>query len=218
MKRRTFLLSSMITTLLASMARASPLPPWRRVGELRSSGEPALTPKGHVVRGMDHVGITVPDLDAASRFFEEAFDAKPLYDSIKRSDPSFEGPKAEAMLGLAPGTALITMRMMQLGNGPGLELFEMRGPDQRPAARPSDFGFQHVAVYVDDIDYATKRFIGAGGTMISAPNEMTGLEKGKNDVWRYGRAPWGSVIELTCYPSPEEYERETPLRRWKPPI
>jgi catechol 2,3-dioxygenase-like lactoylglutathione lyase family enzyme len=207
MKRRTFLLSSIITTLTG----------WRPVGESRSSGEQALTPTSHVIRGMDHVGITVPNLDAASRFFEEAFDAEPLYDNIKRSDPPVEGPKAEEMLGLAPGMALITMRMMQLRNGPGLELFEMRGPDQHPPARPSDFGYQHIALYVDDIDYAIKRFVAAGGTMISDPNEMTGLEKGKNDVWCYGRTPWGSVIELTTYPSPEEYERETPLRRWKPP-
>lgn len=218
MQRRTFLLSSIITTAIASMARASPLPAGRRVGELlRSSGDQALTSKGHVIRGMDHVGITVPNLDAASRFFEEAFDAKSLYDNIKRSDPPFEGPKAEAMLGLGPGTALVTMRMMQLGNGPGLELFEMRGPDQRPPARASDFGLQHIMVYVDDIDYAINRFVQAGGTMISDPNEMTGLEKGKNDVWCYGRTPWGSVIELITYPSPEEYELETPLRRWKPP-
>ena len=33
------------------------------------------------VRGIDHFGITVPDLDAASRFLEEAFDARPLFDN-----------------------------------------------------------------------------------------------------------------------------------------
>ena len=64
------------------------------------------------------------------------------------------------MLRLAPSTAVVTMRMMQLRNGAGLELFEMHGPDQemhghnqRPAARPSDFGHQHAAVYADDIEY-----------------------------------------------------------------
>jgi hypothetical protein len=75
-----------------------------------------------------------------------------MYDNIKRSDPPFAVPKAEAMLGLAPGTALVAMRMMQLRDGPGLELFEMHGPEQRPTARPNDFGWLHIAVYVDDID------------------------------------------------------------------
>jgi catechol 2,3-dioxygenase-like lactoylglutathione lyase family enzyme len=68
--------------------------------------------KAKPVRGIDHLGITVPDLDAASRFFEEAFDAKPLFDNIKRSDEPFAGAQAEAMVGLAPGTVVVTMRMM----------------------------------------------------------------------------------------------------------
>ena len=42
-------------------------------------------------RGIDHFGITVPDLEAATRFLVEAFDAKPLYDNIKRTDPPFDG-------------------------------------------------------------------------------------------------------------------------------
>jgi hypothetical protein len=60
------------------------------------------------VLGIDHLGITIPDLDAASRFFEQAFDAKPLFDNIKRSDQPFAGAEAEAMVGLAPGTVLVT--------------------------------------------------------------------------------------------------------------
>jgi hypothetical protein len=103
------------------------------------------------------------------------------------------------------------------GRGPGLELFEVRGPDQRPAVRFSDFGLQHFALYVDDLDLATERFVAAGGTMFSGPNEMEGLEKCEGNRWRYGRTPWGSVIELISSPSPQAYERDTPLRRWKPP-
>jgi hypothetical protein len=107
---------------------------------------------------------------------------------IDISDPPFEGVMAEEMVGMAPGTVLVTMRMMQLGNGPGLELFEVRGPDRRPPVRFSDFGLQHFA-----------------------------LEKGEGNVWRYGRTPWGSVIELVSALGAQEYEHHTPLRRWKPP-
>src|SRR5688572_27899751 len=97
------------------------------------------------IRGIDHFGITVPDLEAATRFLEQAFDAKPLYDNIKRTDPPFDGTVGEELVGMAPDAVLVTMRMMQLGNGPGLELFEMRGPDRHPPARLSDFGLQHFA-------------------------------------------------------------------------
>jgi catechol 2,3-dioxygenase-like lactoylglutathione lyase family enzyme len=183
-----------------------------------SSGTQSPMSERKPIRGMDHVGITVPDLDAASRFFVDAFDAKPLYDNIKRTDQPFAGAKAEAMLGVPPGTMLVIMRMMQLGNGPGIELFEMRCADQRPAARPSDFGLQHVAVYVDDIDYAIQRFVAAGGTMFSGANELLGLEKGEGNAWCYGLTPWGSVIELITYPGAKEYEGAGALRRWTPAV
>jgi hypothetical protein len=54
-------------------------------------------------------------------------------------------------------------------------------------------GIDHlgIAVYVDDIDLATERFVAAGGTMFSGPNEMEALEKGEGNRWRYGRTPWG---------------------------
>jgi len=173
-------------------------------------------PERKPIRGIDHFGITVPDLEAATRFFEQAFDAKALYDNIKRSDPPFDGSIGEGLVGMAPDSTLITMRMIQLGNGPGLELFEMRGADQQAPARLSDFGLQHFAVYVDDIELATQRFVAAGGTMFSGPNDTDGQEKGEGHKWRYGRTPWGSLIELICRPNPEVYEDQTPLRRWRP--
>ena len=52
-------------------------------------------------RGIDHFGITVPDLEAATRFLVEAFDAKPLYDNIRRTDPPFEGAIGAGLVGMA---------------------------------------------------------------------------------------------------------------------
>jgi catechol 2,3-dioxygenase-like lactoylglutathione lyase family enzyme len=167
-------------------------------------------------RGIDHVGITVPDLDAASRFLEQALGAVPLYDAITRSDPPKQGSAVEKQLDLAPGTKVTTMRMMRLANGPGIELFEMNGSTQQPPARPSDFGLQHVAVYVDDIDASLRRFVAAGGTILSGPTVMLGVEKGNGDKWAYERAPWGTVIELISYPGAQEYEETAKLRRWTP--
>jgi catechol 2,3-dioxygenase-like lactoylglutathione lyase family enzyme len=34
------------------------------------------------VRGIDHIGITVPDMEAATRFLREAFDAAIVYDTV----------------------------------------------------------------------------------------------------------------------------------------
>lgn len=171
----------------------------------------------HPVRGMDHVGITIADIEQATRFFKEAFGAEVIYDSVKRSDEDVKGPDQESHLHLFPGTIIKAVRMLRLRNGPGLELFEMQGPEQGGPVRPSDYGIQHFAVYVDDINEAVHLFEQAGGTMFSEPLPLKfPPEIGEGNAFCYGRTPWGSVIELITTPSAMPYERQTGLRRWKP--
>ncbi|MGC0786819.1 VOC family protein, partial [Pantoea agglomerans] len=96
----------------------------------------------NVIRGMDHVGITVSDIDEATRFFSDAFGAEVIYDSVSPSDDDVKGEETENILNLFPGTKITTVRMMKLKHGPGLELFEMKGPEQSQPVRPSDYGLQ----------------------------------------------------------------------------
>ena len=168
-------------------------------------------------RGMDHIGITIPDIEEATRFLVAAFDAEPIYDSVKRTDAAVEGDEPESILSLAHGTKITAVRMMKLRVGPGIELFEMKGPEQGQAVRPSDFGLQHFALYVDDIEAAIARFEKAGGTMFTGPQPlMFPTETGKGNFFCYGRMPWGTVVEFISLPSPMPYEHESPLRRWRP--
>lgn len=171
------------------------------------------------VRGLDHIGLTVPDLEGASAFLEHAFGAVRLYDNMVRTDPPYAGPEAESVLGIVPGAAVLAMRLLRIGDGPGLELFEMRVPDdpaRQPPARPSDVGLQHFAVYTDDISLTATRFEEAGGTLLAGPNALLGIEEGLGNRFRYGRTPWGTVVEFISYPSPLAYEKNTDRRRWKP--
>ena len=82
--------------------------------------------------------------------------------------------------------------------------------------RPSDFGIQHICLYVDDID-AAARLAAAGGTLLSEPGDLPGGDAGAGNRYVYTRTPWGSTIELVTYPSPQAYESRTELRRWRPP-
>lgn len=173
--------------------------------------------KSNPARGMDHVGITVQDLEAATRFFQEAFGAEVVYDSVAKEDPSVEGEDPESILRVTKGTTISAVRMLNLQYGPGLELFEMHGPDQSSPVRASDYGLQHFAVYVADIDEAIRLFEAAGGEMFTSPQPlMFPTEVGEGNFFCYGKTPWGSVIELITLPTPLPYEKETPLRRWKP--
>ena len=166
------------------------------------------------VRAIEHVGITVPDMEAATSFFAEAFGAEAIYDML---DEPLAGPAVEAGLGIPSGAVITAIRMLRLGNGPNIELFSYSGTDQRDPVRPSDYGLQHICIYVDEIDAAARRLEGAGGRLLSAPGELPGGDAGEGNRYVYARTPWGTTIELVTYPSPQAYESRTHLRRWRPP-
>ncbi|MER6814204.1 VOC family protein [Spirillospora sp. NPDC000708] len=168
------------------------------------------------VRGIDHVGVTVPDLEAATAFFGAVLGARPLYDTLRREDGPVTGPETERRLGVPAGTEEVAMRMLRLPNGPGLELFEFRGTERRPPALPSDFGWQHVGFYVDDLDGAARSVADAGGVLLGEPQRLPGPEAGDRNRYQYARTPWGSTFELLTYPDPQPYEKDTADRRWTP--
>jgi catechol 2,3-dioxygenase-like lactoylglutathione lyase family enzyme len=167
-------------------------------------------------RGIDHIGLTVPDLETASRFLEESLGAIPLYDLQSPDAPPMAGAAAEMQLGLPNGAKVVHMRLLRLGDGPSLELFQIADATQRSAAALPDFGLQHFAVYVDDLDDAAARFEAAGGELLSSPNPASGAEAGPRNRWLYGRAPWGSLIELITYPNGVRAPDSSP-GRWTPP-
>ncbi|WP_036601013.1 VOC family protein [Olivibacter sitiensis] len=169
------------------------------------------------VRAIDHIGITVPDIAEAAEFLEKAFGATAIYDNIVPADEPTQGPDAEAKLGIAKGTAVVHMRMMRIGDGACIELFEMKVPGQRQQnIIPSDIGLQHFAVYTDDIEKTKEKFLKAGGRLLKGPNDMLGREGGEGNQFMYAVTPWGTFVELITYPSELEIEKTTVLRRWKP--
>jgi catechol 2,3-dioxygenase-like lactoylglutathione lyase family enzyme len=119
--------------------------------------------------------VTVPDIETATRFFEAAFDATTIYDVQKPLAPPMAGEDVERELGLPRGAGIVHMR---LGAGPSLELFQIDRAEQRSSASLNDFGLQHFAVYVDDIVAAAERFKRAGGTLLSPPHRLAGVENG----------------------------------------
>ena len=152
------------------------------------------------IRGLDHIGMTVPDIDQASAFLEKAFGAKVLYDVLPKGGTPFEGAETEQQLGIPKKSRIVHMRLMQIGNGPTIEMFQFQNAKQAKSAALNDFGYQHLALYTDDIDTAAKQFKNAGGTLLSAPHPLAGVEEGANNKGVYGKTPWGSLVELITYP------------------
>lgn len=169
------------------------------------------------IRGIDHIGITVPDIEEATRFLIDALGAELIYQSVAPEDKNLDNEAQQKTLRLVPGTTIKAIRMFKLQHGPGIELFEMHGPDQREPLRASDFGLQHFAVYSDDIGTALQRFNTAGGEVFTTPQPLGfSTEEGAGNCFCYGLTPWGNIVEFITWPTPMPYEQETTLRRWKP--
>jgi catechol 2,3-dioxygenase-like lactoylglutathione lyase family enzyme len=168
------------------------------------------------VRGMDHVGMTVPDIEEATNFFKEAFQAGVCYDVQKPEHDPMKGEEVEKQLGLPDGFSIIHMRLLRIGDGPTIELFQLGNKTDGEPARISDMGLHHFGFYVDDMETASRAFESAGGTLLTDPHPLAGVEDGPRNAGVYGTTPWGSLIELLTYPDGIDYPEESEAERWTP--
>ncbi|WP_158583382.1 antibiotic biosynthesis monooxygenase [Salinisphaera sp. Q1T1-3] len=168
------------------------------------------------IRAIDHVGVTVPNVDEATAFFESAFGAVTVYDVLPKDGEPMAGEGPEHELGLTSGTQIVHMRLMRIGNGPCVEMFQMADAESRQAPRLEDFGLTHFGLYVDDIEAAASRFEQAGGTLLSATHPLAGVEDGERNAGVYGRTPWGMLVEFITYPDGIEYAENQVITRWTP--
>jgi catechol 2,3-dioxygenase-like lactoylglutathione lyase family enzyme len=168
-------------------------------------------------RGIEHIGITVPSIEAAEHFFHAAFGAETLYALIDKDGAPQRGEDMLPRNGLLPGTCIVAMRMMRIAHGPNVELFEVAGARGTTAEGPASMGLHHIALYADDLEAAAARFTQAGGTMMDGPITLSGPEEGPGNRCWFGRTPWGLTIELIHLPSPlalDDAQRSGP--RWIP--
>lgn len=163
-------------------------------------------------RNVDHIAITVPNLEEATIFFVEALGAALLY----TEEPSTEGDWTPADLNVEP-SATCRIAMLRLGPTANIELFEYDVPGQlNTMPRNSDVGGHHLAIFVDDIDaaYAYVQRL-PGVTCQGVPKTVrTGPLVG--DQWFYFTTAWGLQFEAISLPATLPYERDTNERRYGP--
>lgn len=166
-------------------------------------------------RGIQHLGVTVPDIDEATRFLREGLGAQVAYDGLTRDDEPRSGEEVERQLGLPSGAAIRRQRMVVIGEGPGLELFEISG-EQRAASGLADLGLHHVSLYCDDIEACLERLVAAGGEPYSEVHGNSRHEDSPGNGSVYVRAPWGMIIELQTIPSGHYYPQDSESEVWMP--
>ena len=138
------------------------------------------------IQRMEHVGIMVDDLAAATAFFVE------LGLKLQGEGP-VEGCWVDRVVGLEG--VRVDAAMMETPDGHGrLELVNFHAPSgpggdrHAPANTP---GLRHLAFAVDDIDAAVASVRARGGELV---DEVENYE----DVYRlcYVRGPEGIIVEL----------------------
>jgi glyoxylase I family protein len=164
------------------------------------------------MRGADHFGFTVPDLDEAERFLVDILGAVPVYVlGSKRADDDW----MSVHLGVHPRTVITEIRFYRLGNGTNLEVFAYDSADGQAAQpRNSDIGGHHLALYVDDMDAAAAYHREQGVEVMGDSVASAGASAGQR--WLYFRSPWGMQFELVSFPDGKAYEDAAETLLWHP--
>jgi catechol 2,3-dioxygenase-like lactoylglutathione lyase family enzyme len=164
------------------------------------------------VRGMDHVGITVPDIAEARAWFEDVIGCWTPLKFGPFSDPT--GTFMQDLLEVHPRAVIPEINVLRCGSGSNIELFEYEAPDQdRRLARNCDFSGHHLAFYVEDIDVAVAYMEAKGVRKFLGPFPVTGGPAAGQSI-NYFQAPFGTYVELISYPDGMAYETTAKRKLW----
>ena len=138
------------------------------------------------IQRMDHVGIVVDDLAAATAFFVEL-------GLTLQGEGSVEGAWVDRVVGLEGVRAEIAMVHTPDGHG-RLELTKFHAPSSPGGdwhAPANTLGIRHLTFAVDDIDAVVARLRARGA-------ELVGEVERYKDSYRlcYIRGPEGIIVEL----------------------
>lgn len=171
-------------------------------------------PQGGVpgLRGTDHIGFTVPNLDEAVDFFVNVIGCEAFY---QLGPFSADDDWMREHLAVHPRAVMKRLKFLRCKSGTNFEIFEYQAPDQnRQQPKNSDVGGHHLAFYVDDMDAAVTYLKSKGVRFLGEPTASKNASAGQ--TWVYFLAPWGMQLELVSYPQGKAYEKDTPRRLWHP--
>jgi catechol 2,3-dioxygenase-like lactoylglutathione lyase family enzyme len=163
--------------------------------------------------GIDHIGITVPNVAQAAKWFE---------DVLGFSAPLTFGPFSDTgsfmhdLLDVDPRAVVEQITSVRGGNGPNVELFQYSAPGQDQTFRKnSDWGGKHIAFYVRHMDKAIEYMEAKGVEKLLGPLAVTDGPAAGQTI-NYFRTPFGTFVELISYPKGMAYEATATIPLWDP--
>ena len=158
------------------------------------------------VRGVNHIGLTVPDIEEAETFFADVLGCQKATSFGPFRDDS--GTFMQDLLDVDPRAVVNQITLMRCGFGSNIELFSYDAPDQETVRpRNSDIGGHHIGFYVDDIDAAAAYFKDKGIRTLMGPIPVNeGPAAGQSIIYFF--APWGLQMEAISFPKGMAYEKD----------
>ncbi|TXS42206.1 VOC family protein [Streptomyces sp. uw30] len=199
------------------LALCGPARPETREGA-RTTGRFVPEPLSHTTQGrgplgllgVDSVGYTVADLDAATAFFTHVLGAEVVETSDETSaDHTGHWP---------PGAERTRRVVLRTGPTANCELSQCgtNALHRRPPLN-SDIGGHHLAFYVDDVDTAAAYLSRQPGVTLMGEPETITAGPIAGDRWLYFGTPIGIQMELIHMPDGSlPYEAQTAARRAAP--
>jgi catechol 2,3-dioxygenase-like lactoylglutathione lyase family enzyme len=173
-----------------------------RIGDL---GSRSSAVSGAAGARLAHAGITVPDLEEAVAWYEDALGLRCLPQRVESSVR--ERPRLRTTLDEVYDEACDQFRVAFLvdGDSVAVELFEFNDgegwlpPDSWQYRRA---GLSHLGFLVADVDDAAARIVARGGR-----RRTRTMSAGSGDAWRFCfcEDPYGTVIELQTHSQEEMY-------------
>lgn len=146
------------------------------------------------LRYVDHVALTVPDLDEAVAFFVDVLGARELYRSARGPDPAFMPANFDV-----PADAALALAMLRMPPNLNVELFEWTAASREARSpRSCDAGGRHLAFVVDDVDTACDHLRSVPGVRVLGEVKQVGADSPvvAGNRWTYVMTPFGLLLEL----------------------
>jgi catechol 2,3-dioxygenase-like lactoylglutathione lyase family enzyme len=160
--------------------------------------------------GVDHIGLTVPNLKQGIDFFSKVLGCSYVYTAGPFSDP--KGDWMKSNLNVDP-RASTTLAMMRCGPTQNVELFQYtaKGQSETPP-KNSDVGGNHIAFYVKDLPKAVAYLKSVPGVKVLGNPTPVAHQPNGGETFVYFLTPWGQSLEILTYPNGQDYQKTTKAR------